>query len=97
MSDNAPPMPLTIVLPMLRLAPALLVLLAACATEGTPPPPSPCSGACRTHDEGYQWALHSSLTDPSICENPAYGHDFVLGCKDAVNDYSELRPASSGI
>lgn len=71
-------------------------LIAACASTGGPPPPM-CTGSCSTHEEGYQWAMRGALTDPKPCDDKTYGAEFVRGCKDAVNDYSELRPASQGL
>ncbi|NGY04697.1 hypothetical protein [Solimonas terrae] len=73
-----------------------LILLSACATDGVVHP-APCKDSCTTHSEGYQWAMDAALVDPSPCDNKAYGPDFVRGCKDAVNDFSQLQPASKGL
>ena len=72
-------------------------LLAACASDPPVPPPPPCSGACQTHDQGYQWAMRGTLDDARQCDNPRYGAEFVLGCRDAVNDFSQMRPSSTGL
>ncbi len=74
---------------------AAAVLTACASTGGTPPPP--CRTDCVTHDDGYQWAMRGALTDLRPCDNAAYPPAFVLGCKDAVNDFSQLRPASKGL
>jgi hypothetical protein len=73
-----------------------VVVVGACAGSGGPLP-SPCTGHCETHEDGYQWAMQGTMTDPAPCESKAYSPDFVRGCKDAVNDYSGLRPASQGL
>lgn len=71
-----------------------LSLLAACA--GTPHEPAPrCSGACGTHDEGYEWAQRLDLEDARQCDG--YAADFSRGCRDAVNDFGQLRPAAKGL
>lgn len=73
-----------------------LALLSACATDGVAHP-APCKGACTTHSEGYQWAMDAALVDPAPCNKQAYTADFIRGCKDAVNDFSQLQPASKGL
>ena len=83
--------------PLRPLLPALVViLLAACASDGTLHP-APCKGPCATHSEGYQWAMDAALVDPQPCNDKRYAPDFVRGCKDAVNDFSQLQPASKGL
>ncbi|NKF23674.1 hypothetical protein [Solimonas marina] len=74
-----------------------LSLLGACASAPQVPPPPPCSGSCMTHEEGYQWAMRGALESDKPCDNKHYGPDFVRGCKDAVNDFSQMRPASTGL
>lgn len=72
------------------------LLLAACASQPIPPP-APCTELCASHEDGYQWAMQGSLSDPKQCENANYPPAFTRGCLDAVNDYSQMRPASSGL
>jgi len=77
--------------------PALtLATLAACASDGTLHP-VPCKSRCATHSEGYQWAMDAALVNPRPCNDKRYTPDFTRGCKDAVNDFSQLQPASKGI
>ncbi|WP_028081852.1 hypothetical protein [Solimonas soli] len=86
---------------ILRLLPlaaaAFVALLAGCAGAPAVPPPPPCSGLCTTHEDGYQWALRGTLSDPKQCESPSYPDAFKRGCLDAVNDYSQMRPTSTGL
>jgi hypothetical protein len=74
-----------------------LGLLAGCAGDPVVPPPPPCSGECSTHDDGYQWAMRGTLSDPKQCDDKRYTPAFVLGCRDAVNDFSQMRPSSTGL
>lgn len=75
----------------------MLAMLSACATTDGTLNPKPCHTACETHAEGYQWAMDAALMINAPCNNAAYGADFVRGCKDAVNDFSQLQPASKGL
>ncbi|MGH8444310.1 MAG: hypothetical protein ACREVL_03535 [Solimonas sp.] len=73
-----------------------LALLAGCASDPIGPPP-PCSGECSSHDDGYLWAQRGALDDPRQCEGQGYSPAFVRGCKDAINDFSQMKPASKGL
>jgi hypothetical protein len=78
------------------LRPALLLsaaLLTACA--GLPPTAPPCKGACRSHDDGYQWAQSVDLRDARACTGPTEA--FVDGCRDAVEDYRQMRSTKEGL
>ncbi|MFT4045434.1 MAG: hypothetical protein QM661_01950 [Solimonas sp.] len=76
---------------------ACMTLFAGCTSTPAVPPPPPCSGLCSTHEEGYQWAMRGTLSDPRQCDNSAYPDAFKRGCRDAVNDFSQMRPASTGL
>ncbi|HEY9546605.1 MAG TPA: hypothetical protein VIR56_11390 [Solimonas sp.] len=78
--------------------PALtFAMLSACATTDGTLNPKPCHGACATHAEGYQWAMDAALMTNAPCNKATYVADFIRGCKDAVNDFSQLQPASKGL
>lgn len=74
---------------------ASFAALSACA--GTPVADAGlrCAGRCETHEDGYQWAQSGTLSDPRQCEG--YSLEFTRGCKDAVNDFSQMRPYSQGL
>lgn len=72
------------------------ILLAACAAAPSADAGLRCHGACISHEDGYQWAQQGTLTDPRACEG--YGSsEFMRGCRDAVNDFSQMQPASKGL
>lgn len=65
-----------------------LALLAGCAS--TPPTVAGCKGACRSHEEGYQWAQSANLIDAAPCAGN-YSAEFIDGCRDGVEDLYQLR------
>lgn len=75
---------------------ATCAALAACASA-PPAPVAPCTGECSSHDDGYQWAMRGTLDDARICDEQKASPEFIRGCKDAVNDFSQMRPASTGL
>lgn len=71
------------------------LLLGACASGDTMPPPAPCSVHCSSHTDGYEWAQRGSFTNPKYCED--YPEDFVQGCRNGLEDMQQLKPSSQGI
>lgn len=72
----------------------LAILLAGCA--GGPAHERPrCQGSCSTHTEGYEWAQRGDYEDPAVCEGHAPA--FVEGCRDGIEDRSQMRRATRGI
>jgi len=71
---------------------ASLTLL-ACAT--TAPTVAPCTGHCSTHEDGYQWAQNGNMTDTSACKG--YTDAFEGGCRDGIEDLSQLHPKQQGL
>ena len=78
----------------LTAAVVLLLTLAGCASSAPTPSASRCTGACQSHDDGYTWAQRGSLSDTQQCEG--YAAEFMRGCRDAIKDYQQLRPAAQG-
>jgi hypothetical protein len=74
---------------------AFALLLGACAGGNAMPPPAPCSVHCSTHTDGYEWAQRGNFTDPRYCEG--YPDAFMLGCRNGLEDFKQLRPSSEGI
>ena len=75
-----------ILIPALVLATAQL---GACASTPDHREIARCSGACTTHEEGYQWAQGANLLDAAACRD--YSPAFIDGCKDGVEDLFQLR------
>lgn len=73
---------------------APVALLAACAGTAVAPLAA-CSGECKSHTDGYEWAQRANLEDDAACAG--YPATFVEGCKDGVEDMRQLRPSSKGI
>ncbi|MES0872429.1 hypothetical protein [Sinimarinibacterium thermocellulolyticum] len=71
------------------------LLLSACASGDTLPPPAPCRTHCSTHTDGYEWAQRGRLTDPRYCEG--YTESFARGCRNGIEDLRQLRPSSEGL
>lgn len=72
-----------------------VAVLTACATDPVVDAGVRCHKQCVTHEDGYQWAQSGTLADPKQCEG--YSSEFTRGCKDAVNDFSQMRPYSKGL
>lgn len=70
-------------------------LLVACSSAPVADAGVRCHGLCQSHEDGYLWAQQGTLTDPKQCEG--YSSEFTRGCRDAINDFSQMRPASTGL
>lgn len=81
---------------LLSAATLCLVVLAGCASTAETTAIAPCSGSCQTHEDGYAWAQSGNLTEAAWCTRGDYSAAFVRGCRDAVEDYAQLRPAQQG-
>lgn len=68
--------------------------LAGCASTAVAD--NRCNGACSSHSDGYEWAQQMNLEDVRQCAGD-YPDDFARGCRDAVNDFAQMRPASKGL
>lgn len=71
-----------------------LALLAGCATA--PQQVAACQGACRSHEDGYQWAQRANMTDASSCVGN-YSPEFLDGCRDGVDDLYQLRRSNRSL
>lgn len=78
----------------LTTAAVLVMLLTACASTAPTATASRCTGACQSHDDGYNWAQSGSLSDVRQCDG--YPDEFTRGCRNAIKDYQQLRPAAQG-
>jgi hypothetical protein len=67
--------------------------LLACAAA--PLAVAPCREHCVTHEDGYQWAQNGNLGDPSACTG--YSEAFERGCRNGVEDLSQLHPKQQGL
>lgn len=71
-----------------------LALLAGCAS--TPQTVAACQGACRSHEDGYQWAQRANLIDDRPCAGD-YSAEFVDGCRDGVEDLYQIRRSTRAV
>ncbi len=73
---------------------ALGTCLSLLACANAPLAAAPCSEHCATHEDGYQWAQNGNLADTAACKG--YTEAFERGCRNGIEDLTQLHPKQQG-